>query len=157
MNDKGAKKKFVYYPGCSSQGSSKHLDESLRAVVPALGLEMEEIDDWNCCGASVGTIGGGALPTTALSGRNLAKAEEQQATDVITGCAACYLNTHGANERIKADIALRGKVNESLSAADMSYEANLQVRHACEVIVNDVGIEKIKERVTNPLEGLKVS
>jgi heterodisulfide reductase subunit B len=118
---------------------------------------MEEIDDWNCCGASVGNIGGGSLPTTALSGRNLAKAEEQQATDVITGCAACYLNTHGANERIKADIALRGKVNESLAAADMSYEANLQVRHACEVIVNEVGIEKIKERVTNPLEGLKVA
>jgi len=112
---------------------------------------------WNCCGASVGNIGGGSLPTTALSGRNLAKAEEQQATDVITGCAACYLNTHGANERIKADIALRGKVNESLAAADMSYEANLQVRHACEVIVNEVGIEKIKERVTNPLEGLKVA
>jgi len=156
-NDKGAKKKFVYYPGCSSQGSSKHLDQSLRSVVPALGLEMEEIDDWNCCGASVGNIGGGPLPTTALSGRNLAKAEQQQATDVITGCAACYLNTHGANEKIKADIVLRGKVNESLSAADMSYEANLQVRHACEVIINEVGIEKIKERVTNPLEGLKVA
>ena len=74
-----AKKKFVYYPGCSSQGSSKHLDRSLRAIVPELGLEMEEIDDWNCCGASVGNIGGGPLPATALSGRNLAKAEEQLA------------------------------------------------------------------------------
>jgi heterodisulfide reductase subunit B len=156
MNDKTTKK-FVYYPGCSSQGSSKHLDTSLRAIVPALGLEMEEIDDWNCCGASVGNIGGGPLPTTTLSGRNLAKAEEQRATDVITGCAACYLNTHGANERIKADIALRGKVNEALSEADMSYEANLQVRHACEVIVNEVGIDKIKERVTKPLDGLKVA
>jgi heterodisulfide reductase subunit B len=156
-NDKGTKKKFVYYPGCSSQGSSKHLDQSLRAIIPALGLEMEEIDDWNCCGASVGNIGGGPLPTTVLTGRNLAKAEEQKATEVITGCAACYLNTHGANEKIKADIVLRGKVNESLAAADMSYEANLQVRHACEVIVNDVGIDKIKERVTHPLEGLKVA
>ncbi len=155
--NKGAKKKFVYYPGCSSQGSSRHLDQSLRAIIPVLGLEMEEIDDWNCCGASVGNIGGGSLPTAALSGRNLAKAEQQQATDVITGCAACYLNTHGANEKIKADIVLRGKVNESLAAADMSYEGNLQVRHVCEVIVNDVGIDKIKEMVTNPLEGLKVA
>ena len=155
--DQGAKKKFVYYPGCSSQGSSKHLDQSLRAIIPELGLEMEELDDWNCCGASVGNIGGGPLPATTLSGRNLAKAEQQKATDVITGCAACYLNTHGSNERIKADIALRGKVNESLSVADMSYEADLQVRHACEVIVNDVGLEKIKARVTHPLEGLKVA
>ena len=161
MSDDGTRKvanrKFVYYPGCSSQGISKHLDQSLRAIVPALGLEMEEIDDWNCCGASVGNIGGGALPATALSGRNLAKAEKQQATDVITGCAACYLNTHGANEKIKADIALRGKVNESLAVADMSYQADLQVRHACEVIVNEVGIDKIKERVTKPLDGLKVA
>ncbi len=156
MSDPG-KKKFVYYPGCSSQGSSKHLDQSLRAIVPALGLEMEEIDDWNCCGASVGNIGGGRLATTTLSGRNLAKAEQQQATDVITGCAACYLNTHGSNEKIKADIALRRNVNESLAVGDMSYEANLQVRHACEVIVNEVGFDKIKERVTNPLEGLKVA
>lgn len=156
MNESG-KKKFVYYPGCSSQGSSKHLDESLRAIVPALGLEMEEIDDWNCCGTSVGNIGGGPLATTALSARNLAKAEQQKATDVITGCAACYLNTHGNNEKIKADIVLRGKVNESLAAADMSYEANLQVRHACEVIVNEVGIDKIKARVTKPLAGLKVA
>lgn len=155
--NKSAMKKFVYYPGCSSQGSSKHLDASLRAVAPELGIDMEEIDDWNCCGASVGDIGGGPLPAMALSGRNLAKAEEQQATDVITGCAACYLNTHGANEKIKADILLRGKVNEALSAADMSYEADLNVRHACEVIVNEVGIDKIKERVTHPLEGLKVA
>ncbi len=156
-NGASAAKKFVYYPGCSSQGSSKHLDESLRAIIPALGLEMEEINDWNCCGTSVGNAGGGPLPTTALSGRNLAKAEEQRATDVITGCAACYLNTHGANERIKADVALRGKVNEALSEADLSYEASLQVRHACEVIVNEVGIDKIREKVTKPLEGLKVA
>ncbi len=153
----GAKKKFVYYPGCSSQGSAKHLDESLRAIIPELGLEMEVMSDWNCCGASVGNIGGGRLPTTALSGRNLAKAQQQQATDVLTGCAACYLNTHGANERIKADLALRHKVNESLSVADLSYEDNLQVRHACEVIVNDAGIDAIKQRTSNPLEGLKVA
>ncbi len=157
MNSKDARKKYVYYPGCSSQGSSKHLDESLRAIIPELGLEMEELDDWNCCGASVGNIGGGPLPTTALTGRNLAKAETQHATDVITGCAACYLNTHGANERIKADVALQNKVNESLAVADLSYEASLQVRHACEVIVNEVGIDKIKERVTQPLDGLKVA
>ena len=56
-------KKFTYYPGCSSQGSGRHLDESLRAVAPKLGLELEELDDWNCCGASVGHIGGGRCRT----------------------------------------------------------------------------------------------
>jgi heterodisulfide reductase subunit B len=150
-------KKYTYYPGCSSQGSASHLDRSLRAIAPEIGVELEELDDWNCCGASVGHVAGGALPNTALSGRNLAKAERQGSQDILTGCAACYLNTHGANEKIKADVALRGRVNEALDAADMSYDADLQVRHACEVIVNDVGIDAVKQRVTNPLEGLKVA
>jgi len=151
------KKKFTYYPGCSSQGSARHLDESLRAIAPELGLELEELDDWNCCGASVGHVAGGSLPNLSLTGRNLANAAKQGKQDVLTGCAACYLNTHAGNEKIKKDVALRGRVNEALAAADTSYDDDLQVRHACEVIVNEVGLDKIRERVTNPLTGLKVA
>lgn len=150
-------KKFTYYPGCSSQASAVHLDQSLRAIAPRLGIALEDIDDWNCCGASVGHVEGGALPQTALSGRNLAKAREQGRQDVLTPCAACYLNTHGANEKIKNDVRTRNRVNEALGAARMSYEGDLQVRHACEVLVNDVGLEKIKDEVKNPLTGLKVA
>ena len=152
-----SKMKFSYYPGCSSQGSAKHLDESLRAIAPRIGIELEELDDWNCCGASVGHIGGGSLPNTALTGRNLAKAQQQGKQDVVTGCAACYLNTHAGNEKIKSDVKLRRQVNDALSAADLSYDDDLQVRHMCEVIVNDVGMDKIREQVTNPLTGLKVA
>ena len=150
-------KKFTYYPGCSSEGSAAHLDTSVRAIAPKLGIELEDLEDWNCCGASVGHIEGGALPNAALTGRNLANAEKQGAQDVMTPCAACYLNTHGVNEKIKEDVNMRRKVNDALSAADMSYDADLQVRHACEVLVNEVGIDGIKEQVTNPLEGLKVA
>jgi heterodisulfide reductase subunit B len=157
MSGDDQKKKFTYYPGCSSQSTGAHLDKSLRAIAPELGLELEELDDWNCCGASVGHIEGGQLPNTALSGRNLANAAQQGPQDIMTGCAACYLNTHGTNEKIKKDVALRGKVNEALSAAELSYDDDLQVRHACEVIVNEVGFDKIKERVTNPLDGVKVA
>ena len=160
MNDKTTskeKKKFTYYPGCSALGSASHLDTSLRAIAPELGLELEELDDWNCCGASVGQVEGGYLPNMVLSGRNLAKAAKQGKQDIITGCAACYINTHAANEKIKSDVKMRRNVNEALGAADLSYDEDLVVRHACEVIVNDVGIDKIKERVTKPLNGLKVA
>lgn len=150
-------KKFTYYPGCSSQASAVHLDQSLRAIAPKLGIELEDIEDWNCCGASVGHVEGGALPQTALSGRNLAKAREQGRQDVLTPCAACYLNTHGANEKIKNDVRTRNRVNEALGAAKLAYEGDLDVRHACEVLVNDVGLDKIKQEVTNPLTGLKVA
>ena len=150
-------KKFTYYPGCSSQGSAKHLDESIRAIAPKLDIELEDLRDWNCCGASVGVVGGGALPNLALTGRNLAKAQEQGKQDVVTGCAACYLNTHAGNEKIKSDVKTRQNVNEALDVANMSYEDDLQVRHICEVIVNEVGMEKIRQNVTNPLTGLKVA
>ena len=157
MADTGEQKKFTYYPGCSSQASAAHLDKSLRAVAPKLGIALEEIDDWNCCGASVGHVEGGALPATALSGRNLAQARKQGPQDVITACAACYLNTHGVNEKIKNDVKTRRRVNEALGAADLSYDGDLNVRHACEVIVNDVGMKKVESQVTNPLKGLKVA
>ena len=151
------KVRMTYYPGCSSQGSARHLDESLRAVLPEMGVEIDDIADWNCCGASVGHIGGGQLPNLSLTGRNLAKARERGTQDVITGCAACYLNTHGGNEKIKADVKKKAQVNEALAAGDLKYDGDLKVRHVCEVLVNDVGVDKIKERVKNPLTGLKVA
>lgn len=152
-----ANKTMTYYPGCSSQGSGRHLDESLRAVMPEIGIGLDDIEDWNCCGASIGAIGGGQLPNLALTGRNLAKAQEKGSQDVITGCAACYLNTHGGNEKIKADVKKRAQVNEALGAGGLHYDAELNVRHACEVLVNDVGLEAIEKRAVNPLTGLKVA
>ncbi len=150
-------KKFTYYPGCSSEASAVHLDRSLRAILPKLGVELEDIADWNCCGASVGHIAGGHLAHTALSGRNLAQAKQQGDNDVATPCAACYLNTHYTNEKMREDETLKAEVNEALSVANMSYDASLHVRHICEVIVNDVGMDKVKEQVTKPLSGLKVA
>ena len=151
------KKTYTYYPGCSSEATGMHLDASFRAVMPELDREMVDIDDWNCCGASVGQIGGGPLPQTVLNGRNLAKAQEKGNRDVVTACAACYLNTHGNNEKIKESAELRGKVNEALDAGGLSYSEDLQVHHAMEVLVNDVGMDKIRERASNPLKGLKVA
>ncbi len=148
---------YTYYPGCSSQASAKHLDRSLRAIAPRLDVAFVEIDDWNCCGASVGHVAGGTLPVKTLSGRNLANARQFGTNDIVTPCAACYLNTHGVNEKIKHDVRTRTQVNEALGAAGLAYDGGLKVRHACEVLVNDVGIDKIAGQVTNPLAGLRVA
>jgi len=150
-------KKMTYYPGCSSQGSGRHLDESIRAILPDLGVDIVDIEDWNCCGASVGNIGGGPLPNLALTGRNLAKAQEEGNKDIITGCAACYLNTHGGNEKIKEDVKKRRAINEALSEADLSYDEDLDVHHVMEVIVNDIGMDEVEKKATNKLKGLKVA
>lgn len=148
---------FTYYPGCSSQSSGSHLDISLRSISSRLDIELNEISDWNCCGASVGQIKCGALPTHALSGRNLAKARELGTADVVSPCAACYLNTHSVNERIKSDGKTKAQINEALAVAGLSYQGDLKVRHICEVLVNEVGNERIAREVTNPLKGLRVA
>ncbi len=151
-------KTYTYYPGCSSEGSAKHLDQSLRATLSQLDAELEMIPDWNCCGASVGHIEGGLLPTAALSGRNLAQAQQMDAQrDVLTPCAACYLNTHYYNEKIRGDEGFKDDVNAALGADEMAYDAGLHVRHACEVLVNDIGYDAIRAKVVNPLAGLKVA
>jgi len=150
-------KKYTYYPGCSSEGSGSHLDVSLRAIAPKLDVELEELNDWNCCGASVTHVAVGELPTKALSARNLANAREQGEQDVVTACAACYLKTHQANEKIRDSADVRAQINEALGAAGKSYDGDLHVRHICEVMVNDVGVDKVAEQVTHPLDGLKVA
>ncbi|MCP5368067.1 MAG: CoB--CoM heterodisulfide reductase iron-sulfur subunit B family protein [Hyphomicrobiales bacterium] len=150
-------KKYTYYPGCSSEASATHLDTSIRAIAPKLDIEIEDIEDWNCCGASVGHIEGGHLGNAALSARNLANARSQGEQDVMTPCAACYLNTHATNEEIIENPEFRADLNEALAAAGKEYNGDLHVRHACEVLVNDVGMDKIREQVTKPLTGLKVA
>jgi len=150
-------KKFTFYPGCSSEGSGAHLDTSTRAVMKNLGAELEDVPDWNCCGASVGELAAGHLTNAALSAHNLAQAKSVGEQDVLTACAACYLNTHSANEEIRENEATRNDLNEALGEAGLSYDGELHVRHACEVLVNDYGMDAIKEKVTNPLDGLKVA
>ncbi|CAA7612881.1 CoB--CoM heterodisulfide reductase [Magnetospirillum sp. LM-5] len=150
-------KTMSYYPGCSSQASAVHLDTSLRAVMGKLGVTLREVEDWNCCGASVGHVDGGHLGMYALNGRNLAAAQAQGPEDFVTPCAACYLNSHYHNEKIRGDEALKAEVNEVLAAGGKSYDGSLHVRHSCEVLVNDIGMDAVKAQVTKPLSGLKVA
>jgi heterodisulfide reductase subunit B len=157
MTTKISTKIISYYPGCSSQASGAHLDISLKAVMPKLGVELKEVRDWNCCGASVGHIAGGHTPVAALSGRNLANAKEDGTTDFVTPCAACYLNSHYTNEKIINDEHVRNDVNEALGAVGKSYDGSLKVRHICEVIAQDVGMDAVKAQVKNSLGGLKVA
>lgn len=149
--------KFTWYPGCSSEGAAVHLDKSLQSIAAKLDIELDPIKDWSCCGASVGHVKGGELPNMALSGRNLALSRKQGTADVVTPCAACYLNTHAVNEKLKSDGRKLGQVNEALATAGLKYDGDLKVRHICEVLVNDVGMDAIKDRVKKPLSGLKIA
>lgn len=147
---------YIYYPGCSQEVSNRAYDLSTRAVAKALGIELEELEDWNCCGTSP-SYSIRELPTFVLGARNLALAERQAgASDLVTICNGCFAMLESTNLRLKEPDWGR-RVGEVLGVAGLKYEGSVRVRHFLEVLVNDLGEESIRERVTRPLEGVKVA
>lgn len=147
---------YTVYPGCASEASGKANLISFEAVAEALGLEVHELEDWNCCGATVVANAIGDFAQQAIAARNLALAEKA-GRDIVIACSSCYLNLAWTNEKMKEEPKFKDQINEALGAAGMSYGAGLQVRHMFDVLVNEVGLDKIRERTIKPLEGLKVA
>jgi heterodisulfide reductase subunit B len=152
-------RRYLYYPGCSMESTARAYDESLRAVCGRLGLELTEIDDWNCCGATE-YVGISTTPAYALISRNLALAARQAdgTRTVMAPCSACYLNLAKADHYMKERPALGERVNTALSAGGLSYQpGSLEIRHLLDVIINDVGLDAVKQSVVRPLKGLRVA
>jgi len=147
--------KYTYYPGCSVLATAKHYQESIDAIAGPLGIELEELDDWNCCGATA-YMSVKELMSFAISARNLALAEQFH-RDVVTPCSACFTVLNKTNQYFAEYPDLRKKIGTTLEAGGLSYSGNLRVRHILDIVVNDVGNEKLASLVTKPLEGLKVA
>jgi len=150
---------YPYYPGCSLKSTGKPYDESMRAVFAALGHSLEEIDDWNCCGATA-YMSISEEKAFALSARNFALAEKHNGTgdvNLVVPCAACYLGLNKAQRYLRDHDDLRQTVSKALAEAGLTYRGKVKVRHPLEVLINDVGMDAIKARVTRPLKGLKVA
>ena len=123
-----------------------------------LDIRLNEIPDWNCCGASIGYAGGGELPRLALSARNLAIAErEHPEQDVVATCAACWLGVREVKDRLEEDGVLMRETNEALAEAGLKYGARQRVRHMVEVLIEDIGYEELGRHVKKPLSGIKIA
>ena len=146
---------YAYYPGCSLSGLGKPYDESLRAVFGHLGLGLEEIPDWNCCGAT-SYMSISEDKAVALAARNLAIAERSGA-EVVAPCAACFLVLTKAQHMMAEYPALAAKVHKGLQAAGLAYEGRAVVRHPLDILVNEVGLDAIRAKVTKPLAGYRVA
>jgi heterodisulfide reductase subunit B len=85
-----------------------------------LDIQLNEIPDWNCCGASIGHAGGGELPRLALNARNLALSEQHNAgQDIVATCAACWLSARETKERLEEDNELMKATNQALAEAGL--------------------------------------
>lgn len=142
--------KVAYYPGCSLHGTAKEYDQSMRAVSAALGLELEELDDWSCCGASSAHATNFTL-SIALPARALIKAEQGD-RDLMVPCAACFNRFKTAQHHLKHDPALRGDIERMLGE---SYRGTLRVRNPIDIIFSEIGVETLGSKVKRPLRGLK--
>ena len=151
--------RYLYYPGCSMEGSGRAYGESISGACKPLGLELKEIDDWNCCGATE-YVGVSLSPAYSLIARNLAIAatEKTEGEPLVAACSACYLNLAKADHYMKERPTLSDKVNDALGAGGLHYDpGSIEVRHLLEVIMNDIGLDKVRETVVKPLTGLRVA
>jgi heterodisulfide reductase subunit B2 len=151
--------KYLLYPGCSMESSAKAYMDSLNAIMEPLELHFEEIDDWNCCGATE-YLGINLIPAYSLIARNLALAAKQMdgTRTVVAPCSACYLNLAKADYYMQERPSLGVKVNEALDAGGLKYvPGTLDVRHLIDILVYDVGLDTIRSKVARPLNGLRVA
>jgi len=148
--------KYAYYPGCSTHSSAKEYGDSAKAVCKALDIELVEIPDWNCCGAIDAVSSYEPEFSVALAARNLALAEKMQ-VDIVTVCSACYFTLARTNKLFKENPEVKAKVTEALGAIGLSYSGGVKVRHLLEVLLTDVGLDKIKAQVKVPLNSLNVA
>ncbi len=144
--------KYAYYPGCSLESTGIEYNISAKLVAKHLGVEMVEIDDWNCCGASAAHLTNHML-ALALPARNLAIAE-QQGLDVAVPCAACFNRMKHTETAVRESSATRADVCHVI---EMDYRATNTTYNLLDVLVNKVGSEVIAAKVVKPLTGLKVA
>lgn len=152
--------KYLFYPGCSLQRSARPYLDSLVAIQPEMAMELEEVDDWNCCGATeYGSVY--AVARHALVARNLANAQEQAngtPPTVVAPCSACYLNLSKTDYVLRTDKRMAASVDDALQAGGLTYRpGSVASRHLLDVIYNDVGLDEIRSHVVNPLKGLRVA
>lgn len=147
--------KYAYYPGCSLEKTQRGYDESVREVFAALGQELVEIDDWNCCGATV-YMSVQETVSLAVSARNLALAEKM-GLEILAPCSSCFTVLSKTNAVMNQSPEMMKDVNEALAVGGLGYAGKTRVRHPLDVLMNDVGIETILNRRKKDLGGLKVA
>jgi len=150
--------KVAYYPGCALEGSGGPYDRSTRQLVKALGLEMENLRDYNCCGAmEVKNVH--PMLQTYLSARNMAIASEQMGLDtVMAPCNGCYHNLKKAEFETATSSEVMDTVQDlARKADDPVYTGDVRTLHLLEWLMEELGPEGIKEKMTKSLNGIKIA
>ncbi len=146
--------RYTYYPGCTLYTKARNLDLCARKAAEKVGFELVEMPSWNCCGA-IYNAASDDLAAQVGPLRNLAKAS-QLGDKLVTLCAAC----HNVLKRVADRLSQPGNEVERdrlVAFVDEKFDRPVRVLHYLEVLKNEIGWDKVKEKVTKPLAGLKVA
>jgi len=135
----------AYYPGCSLHGTAKEYGASTEDVAKTLGVTMEELDDWNCCGASSAHMTNDDL-AFSLAARNLG-IMDKTGLDLVVPCAACFQRLKRAEKRLLA--------KEKPEGVDVTFSGDHQIKWAVDYFWDDIGEKVIEGKVKKALKGLK--
>jgi heterodisulfide reductase subunit B2 len=148
---------YVYYPGCALEGSAREYNLSTRCVLNGMGVRLEELDDWTCCGATAAE-GVSRLLSFVLPARNLALAEKvHPGLEILVPCSACYLNLKKVEVGIDADPTLLKKINSVLAEEHLTLKGEVHVKHLLEVLADDMGPEVLAANNKWPLQGMVIA
>jgi heterodisulfide reductase subunit B len=148
--------KVSYYPGCTLKNTAKNFENSTLAALERLGVEVEELDRWYCCG-TVFSLASDTLIHHVGPIRNLIRVKEAGSDTVMTLCAMCYNTLKRANERMKKEPESLEKINNFMWNETVDYEADVKVMHLLELLRDDIHFEHVAEKVVKPLQRLKIS
>ena len=145
--------KFSYFPGCTLKNKAKYLDVYARKCAEILGVTLEEVEDWQCCGG-VFTTSKDEI-ATKLSSVRILKAAQAKEQALVTVCSACHNVVKQTNYAMQNDSEFAGKVNRYMN--DGEYDGSTQIYHYLELIRDVIGFDKVAEKVVNPLKGKKIA
>ncbi len=145
---------FQYYPGCTLRTKAKELDRKAKKAAEALGVTLNEIPEWQCCGGCY-PVAKDEIATKLSAVRVLMQAKEAN-TPVVTVCSACHNVLKRVNHDMRSDADIRDRANRYLQN-ETPYEGEAEVIHFIEMLRDKVGFDKIREAVKNPLTGRKIA
>ncbi|MFZ1947393.1 MAG: CoB--CoM heterodisulfide reductase iron-sulfur subunit B family protein [bacterium] len=145
--------KFAFYPGCSLESSAREYAASTACVARGLGIELEEIPGWVCCGSTPAHMSDRLL-AVALPAHTLLLAQAMKTDGVLVSCASCYSRLKAANHAVKTDPELRRQVANAIGG---DYDGGVPVQHMLEVVSKITAEPAFQEKVKRKLTGLKVA
>ncbi len=148
--------KLCYYPGCSLKNHARNFESSTVSTMERLGVEIEELQRWNCCG-TVFSLSRDDVMRHIAPIRNLIRVKEAGASQFMTPCAMCFNTLKRANQHVRSDPDLLRRMNDFMYLEEVDYEGDVDVLHLAEFLRDRIGYDTLADKVENPLAGLRVA